>query len=150
MTLRRAVAEAEFRKRLEIEQLWAMLGRGRPGSRALRRALERHLPELAKTRSRLEERFILLCERFRLPRPLINEKVCGIEVDALFPGTMLIVELDGGPAHASSTRMEADREKELALRAAGYRIVRYTWRQLQDRPREVAADARRQLAAAAA
>jgi len=51
------------------DEVESALGQGRPGSFALRAALECHRPELARTRCRLEERFVLLCERFSLTRP---------------------------------------------------------------------------------
>jgi predicted transcriptional regulator of viral defense system len=49
--LRRALAEAEFRRLVRIEDMTRVLRRGRPGSAALRRALEQHQPRLARTKS---------------------------------------------------------------------------------------------------
>ena len=55
MELRRALAEAEYRRLVTLAEVEAVLGRGRPGSAALRAALDCHLPQLARTRSRMEE-----------------------------------------------------------------------------------------------
>ena len=48
-------------------------------------ALERHRDGPSLTRSELEEAFLALVERAGLPRPRINARVCGFEVDAYWP-----------------------------------------------------------------
>ena len=48
---------------MTLAEVEAVLGRGKPGSTALRAALDCHRPQLAHTRSRMEEMFVLLCER---------------------------------------------------------------------------------------
>jgi hypothetical protein len=144
-TLRRAVAEAEYRRLLDLEELESVLGRGRPGSARLRRALERHLPELARTLSQLEVRFLELCERFDLPIPEVNVQVEGFKVDALWRDRHLIVELDSRDAHGTGAAVERDRGRDLALRAAGYLVLRYTWLQVTTKPELVSADLRKAL-----
>ena len=143
--LRRAVAEAEFLGLAQIEEAMKALGRGRPGSAALRRAIMAHRPELALTRSVLEERFLALCETHAIPRPEVNATVCGLMVDALWRRERVVVELDGRAAHASSAAMERDRARDLTLRAAGYTVLRYTWRQVTREMRAVARDVRAHL-----
>jgi predicted transcriptional regulator of viral defense system len=143
--LRRAVAEAEYLRLLDLRKVEQILGRGRPGSSALRRALEDFNPDLALTLSVLEERFIELCESNGIPLPEVNEKVQGFTVDALWRERNLIVELDGHRAHATPTAIERDRHRELALRASGYRVLRYTWKQVTSQPDLVASDLRRAL-----
>ena len=144
-TLRRAVAEAEYRRLLDLEELESVLGRGRPGSARLRRALERHLPELARTLSQLEVRFLELCERFDLPIPEVNVQVEGFKVDAWWRDRHLIVELDSRDAHGTGAAVERDRGRDLALRAAGYLVLRYTWLQVTTKPELVSADLRKAL-----
>lgn len=144
--LRRALAEAEYRRLLDLGAVEAVLNRGKPGSAALRLALDRHLPRLAQTLSVLEERFLALCEAREIPLPEVNVKVCGLMVDALWREQRVIVELDGHAAHGSRTAMERDRQRELTLRAAGYVVLRYTWRQITHRPDQVAADLEMALA----
>jgi very-short-patch-repair endonuclease len=140
--LRVAVAEAEYRGMLDLDELPGTLGRGRRGSAALRRALGRHIPQLARTRSELERRFLELCERHGIRLPEVNAKVAGFTVDALWREARVVVELDGRIAHDSPSRSEADRRRELALRAAGYTLHRYTWHQVTRQPGAVAADLR--------
>jgi hypothetical protein len=144
--LRRALAEADFRRLLVPADVEAVLGRGRRGSTALRRALDAHMPELAFTLSVLEERFLALCEEAGIPQPEINVTVCGLMVDALWRAPRVVVELDGHRAHALRAANERDRERELRLRDAGFVVRRYTWQQVNDQPERIAADVRRAIA----
>jgi Protein of unknown function (DUF559) len=118
--LRRALAEAEFRRLIDVDGLDPALRRGKPGSAALRRALNEHLPDLARTRSDLM-------------------------VDAHSPEQRVIAELDGGDGHGTRAQVHRDRSRELTLRAAGHRVLRYSWAQVNHEPAAVAADLRRAL-----
>lgn len=144
--LRKALAEADFHRLLHPAEIEATLGRNRPGSRALRQALEAHLPSLAHTRSELEVAFLGLCERSALPLPRLNTKIGRFTVDALFADHRLVIELDGGAAHGRPAAVVQDRNRELYLRERGYRIVRYSWWQVFEEPDRVGADLRRLLA----
>jgi very-short-patch-repair endonuclease len=56
-------------------------------------------------------------------------------VDVAFPDAKLAIEVDGRLAHdALSDRFEDDRERQNALIGTGWRVLRFTWRQLNDRP----------------
>jgi hypothetical protein len=141
--LRRALANADYRGLLDLAAIDALLGRGRPGSAGLRDALLEHEPRLARTKSELEVAFLELCEAAGIPLPQVNVRVAGWEVDALFAGQQLAVELDGYRNHRSPAQIERDRRKELDLRAVGLRPVRYSGEQLTNRRAEVIADLRR-------
>jgi predicted transcriptional regulator of viral defense system len=143
--LRRALAEADYRDLLDPAEAAAVCGSGRPGSATLRKALEAHLPRLAETLSVLEERFLLLCESHNIPLPEVNAVVDGMKVDALWPRSRTIVELDGHEAHAAPAAVERDRARELKLRASGYRVLRYTWQQVTEHADRVAVDLRMAL-----
>jgi hypothetical protein len=145
--LRRMLAEAEFQRLATLGEMERVLGRGRPGSAALRRAVLLHQPKLALTRSVLEERFLSLCERYEIPLPELNVYVCGLLVDALWRSERVVVELDGHRAHGLPSRMERDRERDLTLRRAGFAVLRYTWAQVTRRPAAVAGDLNRELSA---
>lgn len=127
---------------LDPVELESVLGKGRRGSRALRAAWNAHLPQLAKTLSVLEERFLDLCEQARIPVPEVNGRVSRMRVDALWRVQRVAVELDGAAAHGSWAAIKRDRRREMALRAQGFQVVRYTWDQVSGRPDEVAADLR--------
>jgi very-short-patch-repair endonuclease len=144
--LRRALAEAEYLRLVTLDEVAAVLGRGRPGSAALRAALDCHRPELARTKSLLEEKFVLLCERVSLLQPELNVWVAGYLVDAVWFDQRLVVELDGHAAHDTPMAMEEDRSRELALRAAGFTVLRYTWQQVTRQPDLVVADLRGRIA----
>ncbi len=147
LALRRALAEAEYRRLLGLADVGAELRRGRRGATRVRRALATHMPQLARTRNDLEAGFLLLCERHAIPIPEPNAPLLGYEIDALWRRELVAVELDGGDAHSSPARMKADRARDLRLRRAGYVVLRYTWDQVAREAGAVAADLRRALAA---
>jgi hypothetical protein len=138
--LRKALAEAVFLKLVTLDEVEAVLGRGKEGSARLRAALECHRPELAHTKSILEDKFVLLCERHGFDQPLLNVEVAGWIVDAVWPGLKLVVELDSQLAHGTPVRVEADRQRDLDLRAAGFTVRRYTYHQITRMPDRVMAD----------
>jgi hypothetical protein len=140
--LRRAVAETDHRGLLVRRAAFAVLGRGRPGSSALRKALDLHLPELAATASFLEERFLALLQEHGVPMPEINVRVGPFKVDAVWSAERVVVELDGHATHAQPARAEADRQRDLELRARGFTVRRYTWQQVTRTPDAVVADLR--------
>jgi hypothetical protein len=143
--LRRALSEADYRGLLDPAAIECRTGRGRPGAAALRGALALHLPELAGTRSLLERHFLLLVERAGLPIPEVNATVEGLMVDALWRDARVVVELDGHAAHDSRAAAERDRHRDLALRAAGFVVLRYTWQQVAVESARVVADLHRVL-----
>lgn len=148
--LRRAVAEADHRELLDPPAIPAVLGRGRPGSAALRRALERHLPELAEAASALEERFLILVAASGLRLPEVNVRVERFKVDALWRAEGVIAELDGHQSHARVAATERDRQRDVELRGAGFTVLRYTWEQVTRQPTLVIGDLRAALAAGGA
>jgi len=143
--LRRALAEADYKGKLDPVAVYAQLGRGRRGSTALRQAMSLHLPELAATFSILEERFLALISEAGLPLPEVNVRVAGLLVDCLWRDVGLIVELDGHKTHARNAAIENDRRREMVLRRAGFRVIRYTWQQVTQTPGLVIAELRGEL-----
>ena len=49
------------------------------------------------TRSELEDRFLMLCRAHRIPRPLVNEEVAGLEVNFFWPSARLAVDTTAEP-----------------------------------------------------
>ena len=92
------------------------------------------------TRSEGERRLKRLCKQAGLPLPRMNARVAGWEVDAYWPAQKLIVEIDGWRYHRTRRRFEADRRRDAALQAAGYRVVRITYRRLREEAMKVAAE----------
>ena len=62
----------------------------------------------------------------------------GLEVDCYFPTHRPVVETDGWDTHRTRRAFEDGRAKDAALTAAGYIVLRFTWRQLRDEPATVA------------
>ena len=63
----------------------------------------------------------------------VNTHVLGHEVDFLWPDHELIVETDGWTAHGHRRAFERDRARDAELHAAGYVVLRFTWRQVIER-----------------
>jgi very-short-patch-repair endonuclease len=95
-----------------------------------------------RARSELEQRMLAICRRHRLPQPAVNASVDRYEVDFLWPEARLIVEVDGWEAHGTRSAFEQDRGRDARLTLLGYRVVRFTWRQLDRDPRGVAGTVR--------
>jgi very-short-patch-repair endonuclease len=121
--LREVLAELDFRRLLDLGALRSACGQGRSGSARLKRAMRRHEPRLARTRSKLEFNFLLFCERFKLPLPEVNARIHGITVDALYRRQRVVVELDGEPNHGTWAQIKRDRRNELVLRGHGLLVV---------------------------
>jgi very-short-patch-repair endonuclease len=94
--------------------------------------------DVAPTRSELEEAFLRLCDDHALPRPQTNTHIEGFEVDFAWPAERLIVEVDGYAFHRSPTAFETDRERDVILALAGWRVLRFTYAQVTRRARWVA------------
>jgi very-short-patch-repair endonuclease len=64
-------------------------------------------------------------------------------VDAIWQDQNVVVELDSRSAHSTARAIENDHRRDLDLRAAGYTVLRYTWRQVIGEPELVVGDMRR-------
>jgi hypothetical protein len=143
--LRLVLANADYQQLLDVTALQSMIGRGVAGSTLLKKALGIHLPELAHTRSELEVLLLTFCQSHGLPIPRVNVYVEGWLVDARWPNQRVVVEVDGWDGHRTRAQLDSDHRRDLELRAAGYVVLRYTWRQLIETPAVVAADLGRYL-----
>jgi hypothetical protein len=139
-TVRYMLAEAEYRRLLNFDALERIMGRGKPGTKKLRRAIETHHPALARTRSRVERAFLDLCDSAGLPRPLVNVKLHGFTVDCYWPQFRLVVELDGALGHSTERQVARDHGRDLKLRTFGIASRRYAEPQVVDQGEMVIAD----------
>jgi very-short-patch-repair endonuclease len=133
--LQRAMNEAEI-QRLPGPQLLMNRYSSKPGTANLR-----SLAPPSHTKRELEARFVLFLNDRRFPRPQTNVLIEGEEVDAVWPDRRLIVELDGYESHGTRQAFENDRRKDRKLTAAGWTVIRITWRDLDD-PEALAAELR--------
>jgi hypothetical protein len=142
--LDRALEQAELQHRFDLTPLVDLLNRypRRKGTRALRNAIDAMPSHSGHTRGDLEAlwRSTLLAEN--LPTPILNATLelngTRYEPDALWPDHKVAVELDSRAFHDTSQAFERDRERDRILTAAGFVVIRVTWRQLtRDRRRVV-------------
>ena len=138
--LRRAVALTDKRGLMSVDEIAALGRSGKRGSLPVRKALAVHMPQLARTRSPLEDRFLLFCERHNIELPIPNHVIAGNEVDAVWPHLKLAVELDGREEHGTPAAVVVDRRRELAIRNAGFELIRYGSEQIDHVPEQTAAD----------
>jgi hypothetical protein len=118
--LERAVEQAE---RLGLFDLTALKhledrSRGRAGWPLLRATLQIYR-EPVSTRSEFERRFLDLCRVAGLPSPAVNSFIAGFEIDAVWHGERVVVELDGHEFHRTRAAFERDRARDAALQVAG-------------------------------
>ncbi len=123
---------ADLRRTLSSEQLAA----------AIRQAEYLRLPlgesvTPDHTRSELETKFLALCRRHRIPRPEVNVRIDAYVVDFLWRAERLIAEVDGWGSHRGRAAFEADRSRDNRLRVLGFKVSRFTWRQVTGSPHEV-------------
>lgn len=127
--------------------------RGRVAEAQLRRAvrqaevlgLRTEIASSTPTRSELEDSFLLLCRRRRLPLPEVNTRIGVLEVDFLWRDPRLVVETDGYRYHRGAIAFEDDHARDLALRSDGFTVLRFTYRQVTAEPSRVAGVIRREL-----
>ncbi len=129
--LERMLAGARVKKLVSDRELKRALERAghRAGTGRMRGFLKAEQGP-ALTRSKAERLMRRLIRAAGLPGPQTNVRVEGWEVDFFWPDQRLIVEVDGFLFHGHRAAFERDRRKQLALAAAGYRVIRITWMQL--------------------
>jgi very-short-patch-repair endonuclease len=148
LVLENAYAECRRRGLARDAEIRAALARAprRAGADRLRALLD--AGRAALTRSKAERLLLELIRAAELPEPLANATVSGHMVDLLWPEQRLIVEFDGWETHGRRDSFESDRRRDQRLVATGYRVVRITWRQLEQEPYAVIARLAAALASA--
>jgi very-short-patch-repair endonuclease len=124
--LQQAINEAEI-LRLDGPHQLTQRYPTKPGTRALR-----SLAPPTHTRRDLEARFTTFLNDRRFPRPQTNALVEGYEVDAVWHHPRLIAELDSWEYHRTRQAFESDRRRDRRLAAAGWTVLRLTWRDLDE------------------
>jgi very-short-patch-repair endonuclease/predicted transcriptional regulator of viral defense system len=136
--LARAVREAEYLRLFDLREISTLLARyrGRRGTAALKKAIARLAATEGITRNDFEEAFLGRLSQHGLPMPELNAWVQvgdrWREVDFFWRDERLFVELDGYAGHGTRSAYEADRARDRAAQAAGFKVIRITWRQFVD------------------
>ncbi len=136
--LARAVNDARLKRLVRLQDLSDVVERFpyHPGVSRLKPFVD---VRGGATRSDWERAFPAFCRRYGLPEPIMNARVAGHEVDALFPDAKLIVELDGWTFHSTRESFERDRDRDADTLAAAHNTVRLTWQRMHGRPAKEAA-----------
>jgi very-short-patch-repair endonuclease len=135
--------------RAEIAAVIAHLP-GRRGTGVVRRILRLTDESEDDARSSNERRFRRIIRRARLPAPVGNYWVAlashpagGVEVDFAWPSRRVAVEIDSAVYHETERARINDPARTRALMLAGWRVIRFSDRDLLERPAQVAAQMRR-------
>lgn len=138
--LERAIDRAEELRLLDRHAVNDVLDHatGRRGAPLLRAIMVEYAATDALTRSELEERFLQICARAGVPWPQVNAWLTvggdAVQVDFSWPGQRIVVETDGYRFHNSRRAFETDRRRDQSLTLAGWRVLRFTWRQVVGDP----------------
>lgn len=144
-SLRLVLARAEFAKALHLPSLQSAAAGGPRGARALRAAMDAHLPRLALCANGLERDFVLLCERFAIELPEPNARIARYRPDMLWRTHRLIVELDGKDAHHTQAQLATDAARQAHLESLGFNVIRFTWWEVKFEPEHVVSGLRAAL-----
>jgi len=144
--LERSFDQAEIVETLDLRAIQDQLARNptRRGAKAVRHVLETHYIGSTPTENDFEDAFLALTRRLGLPDPESQFYIDPrdgerpIKVDFAWPGRRIAVETDGRRTHRTQQAFETDRRRDQRLTAAGWKVIRTTWRQLKYRPHELA------------
>ena len=141
-------------RRLALEGLQtgleAIARRGKPGVRSLRKILDERGPGWVAPESELERLALQVLAAGGLPEPERQVAVPwrshqGERVDFAYPHQRLIIEVDGRRWHSRDLDFENDRRRDNLAMLAGWRVLRFTWRELREDPTRVCSMVRRAL-----
>lgn len=156
LMVERALDDALSRRLVSLSQLRAALDsvarRGRRGAGVLRALLDVRADADERIESVLEARMLGLCRAASLPRPTCQHAVrvggrVVATVDFAYPDRRIVVEVDGYEHHASLQAFGRDRTRQNDLVEGGWTVLRFTWRDVTQRPQAVVARLARVLVA---
>lgn len=146
-SLERACDQAEVLEVFDLRALEDQLerNRGRPAARRLKRVLHEHYIGSTPTWSELEERVLALCRTAGIAIPEVNVWITpddgdpsSIRADFVWRDQRVVLESDGRTTHDTRQGFEHDRRRDQRLIVAGWKVIRTTWRQITQRPEELA------------
>jgi hypothetical protein len=137
--------QADTLEALDLRAIQDQLARNptRPGAKAVKAVLSEHYIGRTRTASENEELFLSITRSLGLPDPECNQFIAlpdggpAIKVDFVWREQRVIVEADSQKWHGSRQRQEIDRRRDQRLTAAGWTVIRTTWRQMTYRPDEL-------------
>lgn len=143
--LERAFDQADAMQLLDLNEINDQLARNpnRPATKAVRHLLATHYIGSTPTENDFEDAFLALTRSLGLPAPTPQFYIDPgdgdppIRADFAWPELKIVVETDGRQTHGTKQAFESDRRRDQRLTAAGWKVIRTTWRQLTQRPHEL-------------
>jgi hypothetical protein len=143
--LERSFDQAEIVEVLDLLAINDQLVRNptRPGAKAVKAVLRDHYIGSTATRNENEELLLSITRGLKIPDPECNAVIVlpdggpPIRPDFVWRKQRVVLETDSKKWHGSRQRMEIDRRRDQRLTAAGWTVIRTTWRQLKYRPHEL-------------
>jgi hypothetical protein len=143
--LERVFDQADIVKGLDGRAIDDQLARNptRRGAKKVRRVLTEHYIGSTPTENDFEEDFLAISRGLGLPDPRVQFYIDPhdggplIRADFAWPDLRIVVETDGRKTHGTDQAFETDRRRDQRLVAAGWRVIRTTWRQIKNRPHEL-------------
>lgn len=121
-----------------IERFVSMRSRGKPGVVSMRRVLSELDRDVSLLDSDLEVLLVGLVRAAGLPAPAVHYPIHVrgrvFRADLAYPEHRLVIEGDGFGVHGERDAFESDRERQNLLVLDGWRILRFTWRQIVREP----------------
>jgi hypothetical protein len=143
--LERSFDQAEIVEVLDLSAINDQLARNptRRGAKAVKAVLRDHYIGRTPTRNENEELLLSITRPLGIPDPECNALVVlpdggpPIHPDFVWREQRVILEADSKKWHSSRQRMEIDRRRDQRLTAAGWTVIRTTWKQMKFRAEEV-------------
>ncbi|MDE0376568.1 MAG: DUF559 domain-containing protein [bacterium] len=113
--------------------------RGRPGTTRFRKLIEEVSPGYAAPESVMEERMLALLNEGGLPKPALQMPLpwrspTKGRVDFAYEDARVIIECDGRRWHTTMEAFESDRRRDNLAQLNGWRVLRFTWSDLNETP----------------
>ena len=125
-----------------VARFYQVARKGRNGIGPLRAVLAEYDSAMAPGESTLEVRLLEIIRQHGLKPPVRQHRVTvggkHYRLDVAYPDEMLAIEGDGFGVHSERDRFETDHERQNALVLLEWRPLRFTWRQIRQRPDYVA------------
>ena len=143
--LERSFDQAEIAEVFDLKAIQDQLARNptRAGAKAVREVLETHYIGKTPTWSENEEALLAITRPLGIPDPDTNQFVIlddggpPIRVDFVWRDQRVAIEADSRKWHLTRQRFETDRQRDQRLIAAGWTIIRTTWKQMTRGPHEL-------------
>ncbi|AQA02454.1 hypothetical protein BVC93_08400 [Mycobacterium sp. MS1601] len=127
------VMDTALQRHTELPQLWVahLRNKGRHGSPRARIYLQ---AAGDNTRSKAERLFVRLLTQHHIAGWVANHPAGGYVIDFAFITSKVAVEIDGLAHHSDAVTFGKDRKRQNELILMGWRVLRFTWWDLTERP----------------